>query len=104
MARAEQQRIKWQASPEGQDWQARIDSNYKNTIIISFTGNRFYRGMLCKDDCSGHIQGWNWAQQNEFDDYGVCDEAKSLSFYEGCMKGVEEIREFIEEQERTRGY
>lgn len=50
-----------------------------------------FRGYACKDDCSGHAAGYNWAQRKDIDDEDDCT-GRSRSFIEGCIAYVEERR------------
>ena len=42
----------------------------------------------CRIDCSGHVAGYVWAEENGIDDEDDCRSA-SLSFVEGCQKYAE---------------
>jgi hypothetical protein len=58
---------------------------------------------VCKDDCSGHVAGYAWAQEHHIyadDDCG----GKSQSFMEGCKQWVKEVtdaEELAAEQDQT---
>ena len=42
----------------------------------------------CTINCSGHVAGYIWAEQNSIDDEDDC-QGQSLSFIEGCRKYAE---------------
>jgi hypothetical protein len=44
----------------------------------------YFKGYPCKDDCSGHIAGYNWAMRKGIEDPRKCG-GNSQSFYEGCL-------------------
>lgn len=52
--------------------------------------NTFF-GYACKDDCSGHAAGYNWAQRKDIDDEDDCT-GRSQSFIEGCLAYIEDRR------------
>ena len=62
-------------------------------IAISSTGKKYYRGMLCTVDCSGHKAGYEWAYYNDVTDEDECINV-SNSFTEGCLKGVEDVNDY----------
>jgi len=43
----------------------------------------------CKDDCSGHQAGYDWAEEHDIDDPDDCG-GNSESFIEGCRAYAEE--------------
>jgi hypothetical protein len=49
------------------------------------TADRF-----CTDDCSGHLAGYDWAEEKGIDDEDVCENlsTNSESFKEGCRAYV----------------
>lgn len=75
-------------TPSCQDKTAKNLSRYPTIkVVISTTGNIFFGGKQCTSDCSGHIAGYNWAEEQveikpnlEEDD---CF-SNSQSFSEGC--------------------
>lgn len=48
-----------------------------------------YYGDDCTEDCSGHVAGYQWAEDNGIDDPDDCD-GNSDSFIEGCQAYAEE--------------
>jgi hypothetical protein len=47
-----------------------------------------FMGYECKEDCSGHRAGYDWAERKGVDSVDGCEGAKSQSFYEGCVAKV----------------
>ena len=86
-----QAKEKYLNSPEGQDETARKKS-YDGSVVVSQTGKKYYRGMLCSQDCSGHIKGYEWAIELGVTNYDACN-SNSASFTEGCERGVDETYE-----------
>ncbi|HED1256450.1 hypothetical protein [Citrobacter amalonaticus] len=91
-------------TPAGQDFTAKVESIGGRTPIKSLTGNLFYRGMRCYDDCSGHIAGYEYAINYGLSNTSQCDESDSESFAEGCSKGVQDIIDEYEPVEDDRDY
>ena len=87
-------------TPAGQDKTAKEKSEWDGGIAISPTGQWFYRGMKCTDDCSGHIAGYSWAVERGVTNSAACEDARSYSFYEGCKAGAEDVLDWIREQAR----
>jgi hypothetical protein len=85
----------WLKTSAGQDFQAKYES-FNGKVVRSSTGNLFYRGQICRDDCSGHIAGYDWAMEYGITNRDVCEEADSLSFSEGCLTAVDDIISEIE--------
>lgn len=48
--------------------------------------------LQCSGDCSGHVAGYNWAEEHDIDDEDDCetagDNSNSPSFAEGCKTYV----------------
>ena len=65
---------------------------YDGSVVVSQTGKKYYRGMLCSQDCSGHIKGYEWAIELGVTNYDACN-SNSASFTEGCERGVYETYE-----------
>jgi len=42
-----------------------------------------FHGYPCTEECSGHIAGYEWAENNDIDSIYDCD-SNSNSFTEGC--------------------
>ena len=96
---AEQQYLN---SPEGKDEVARKQS-LDGKIIVSQTGKKYYRGILCSKDCSGLQAGYEWSTKLGVTYEDACENNNnSKSFKEGCLKGVEdtlqELRQYFKEQ------
>ncbi len=53
-----------------------------NTDGSDGSGQTFH-GYDCRDDCSGHQAGYDWAEQHGITDPDSCD-GNSQSFIEGC--------------------
>lgn len=69
-------------------------NNY-GKIVVSNTGNWYYMGMKCSDDCSGHIAGYEWAIDNNIREEAICENEKfSKSFAEGCLEGSYAVSNF----------
>ena len=64
-------------------------NNSDNIYDDDETGDLYYNGYRCTQDCSGHDAGYNWAEENEIDDVDDCD-GNSQSFIEGCISFVED--------------
>lgn len=47
-------------------------------------------GYPCKDDCTGHWAGWDWAETNGVTDPATCG-GNSESFIEGCIAYTEAV-------------
>lgn len=65
--------------PKKPEYRAYPQYSYPNT----------FRGYSCIGDCSGHIAGYQWAEENDIDDPDDCV-GNSDSFIEGCLAYVEE--------------
>jgi hypothetical protein len=52
-------------------------------------GKNTFHGDTCKDDCSGHEAGYDWAEDHDITDPDDCG-GKSESFIEGCEAYAEE--------------
>ena len=87
-------------SPKGQDETANMESLNTSEVVTSKTGNKYYRGMQCSSDCSGHIAGYEWALDLGITNDEACDN-ESFSFEEGYLKGIEDVllglREYFKE-------
>ena len=55
----------------------------------NYGGEQDFHGYPCTEDCSGHIAGYEWAENNGIDDVYDCD-GNSYSFNEGCEAYVGE--------------
>jgi hypothetical protein len=49
-----------------------------------------FGGYDCKDDCSGHAAGYDWAEQHDIDDSDMCPHGDSESFHEGYLVYTED--------------
>lgn len=57
------------------------------------------KGMFCTDDCSGHIAGYQWAEERGISKDTGCT-GNSRSFIRGCMQYVtERVEEIVAERE-----
>ncbi|MDP7477164.1 MAG: hypothetical protein QF442_01825 [Candidatus Peribacteraceae bacterium] len=54
-----------------------------------YDGEESFHGYPCTEDCSGHIAGYEWAEENDISDTYDCD-GYSVSFDEGCEAYVDE--------------
>ncbi|AUT94195.1 hypothetical protein ABN154_07460 [Klebsiella michiganensis] len=71
-------------TPEYKDKKARSFSIDYGRVVRSETGRKFFESYECTGDCSGHIAGYEWAQDREVtEDYCFSLEAPR-SFQEGC--------------------
>lgn len=52
------------------------------------SAQRYYEGMECTDDCSGHRAGYEWAMENDITDEDDCS-SNSASFDEGCQSYID---------------
>ena len=55
----------------------------------NYGSEQYFHGYPCTEDCSGHIAGYEWAEENGIDDVYDCD-GYSYSFDEGCEAYVNE--------------
>lgn len=55
------------------------------------TGNYYFYGHKCTQQCEGHIAGYEWAIANEIVDFSRCLN-NSPSFHNGCEIGVIQTR------------
>lgn len=65
----------------------RESSKGTKKIIRSKTGNYFFSGVSCSGNCSGHIAGYNWAEEKSYSKPDLDEDdcfSKSSSFSEGC--------------------
>lgn len=67
-------------------------------VLVLFSGDVFaefqglyFRGYLCKTDCSGHAAGFSWAIKSGLTHSSQCG-GKSQSFIEGCVSAFVEGR------------
>jgi hypothetical protein len=102
LQRTQEELRQYENSPEGQDEIARKQSQ-DGRITLSKTGKKYYRGLYCTKDCSGHQSGYEWATKLGVTNEDACDTRnKSKSFTEGCLKGVEDtlddLRSYFREQ------
>lgn len=51
----------------------------------------------CKQDCSGHQAGYDWAKKHGIDDEDDCA-GNSQSFMEGCKRWVSEYQDYEQDQ------
>ncbi len=51
-------------------------------------GSKTFKGYGCRDDCSGHRAGYEWAQRNGLRSASQCS-GNSESFIEGCVAFAE---------------
>jgi hypothetical protein len=52
---------------------------------------REFGGHDCSDDCSGHAEGYRWAEAHSITDDSDCPlRGGATSFYEGCLVYVED--------------
>lgn len=53
--------------------------------------NLMYKGYRCTKDCSGHIAGYDWADNIGIEDPNECPGLPTHpSFWEGCKSKTEE--------------
>lgn len=53
--------------------------------------DRTFGGNECTDDCTGHAQGYRWAEDNGLDNESDCPlVGNRTSFYEGCVTYTED--------------
>ncbi len=80
-----------QANPTCRDEKANQKALFRSYIssspIHSTTGAIYFKGKVCKGDCSGHIAGYKWAEERGISKDEGCT-AQSQSFNEGCMQYV----------------
>lgn len=80
-----------QANPTCRDEKANQKALFRSYIssspIHSTTGVIYFKGKVCKGDCSGHIAGYKWAEERGISKDEGCT-AQSQSFNEGCMQYV----------------
>ncbi|RJO60130.1 hypothetical protein C4544_07225 [candidate division WS5 bacterium] len=69
----------------------REDSDEKLKAIKNTYNNASFKGYDCKDDCSGHEAGYEWAEENEITQDDVDGySGNSDSFQEGMQSFVDE--------------
>lgn len=63
-----------------------------------------FKGFSCRDDCSGHEAGYDWAESNDITHEDQCD-GNSDSFNEGCTAYVYDhpAKELDEDGDRELG-
>jgi hypothetical protein len=63
-----------------------FDYNLEKSKCYERATAYYFDGYLCKDDCSGHVAGYEWAKENNIEDDYVCDSVRGnkKSFVEGC--------------------
>ncbi len=60
-------------------------------ITVCETKAREYGGHDCTDDCSGHAEGYMWAEAHGITDVANCPLRRGASsFYEGCLVYVDD--------------
>lgn len=57
-------------------------------VSQSTNGTLTFAGYECTQDCSGHLAGYNWAEEKGIADPNDCG-GKSRSFIEGCIAYAE---------------
>ncbi|CCW28962.1 hypothetical protein ABLA30_22330 [Xenorhabdus nematophila] len=70
------------------DTSAEQRSLFSSSLVISGTGKAYYKGKLCRDDCSSHMADYNYAIENGLTKNNLCEERTSLTFSEGCESGI----------------
>ena len=58
-------------------------------FLLSACTSETFHSYECKDDCSGHKAGYEWAKDNDVDTQNNCL-SHSQSFQEGCFVWVEQ--------------
>jgi hypothetical protein len=81
---------------ERNDRKARMDSIISSLPVHSSTGIVYFKGDACTDDCSGHITGYQWAEERGISKDEGCT-SNSQSFIEGCLKYVSDRVTELEE-------
>lgn len=74
------------------------EAELKNILTLLFIGlvapsathAEEFHGYACTNDCSGHIAGFEWAKSVRATRQDQCFDAKSISFFEGCVANVEQ--------------
>ena len=54
---------------------------------VEQSSSGYYKGFECASNCSGHIAGYDWAEEKGIDDPRDCG-GNSESFIEGCISYV----------------
>lgn len=87
-------------SPSCQDDIARRDSElYTGRVTRSKFGRYYFNGKACTDDCSGHVAGFNWAEERGISKEAGCEDGKSISFIEGCEAYVEAVQDELNSED-----
>lgn len=68
---------------------ARYSPALRYQIPTYYTPPRYFGSYECTEDCSGHEAGYEWASDNDIDNYDDCG-GNSDSFIEGCYSYVED--------------
>ena len=69
---------------------------------FAISAQEFY-GYDCTDDCSGHMAGYEWAEENGITDPDHCG-GNSNSFIEGCIAYAEEYQDYYGDNENLTEY
>jgi hypothetical protein len=87
-------------SPSCQDEAARGESAlYSGKAIRSKSGRYYFNGKACTDYCSGHVAGFNWAEERGISKEAGCEDGKSISFIEGCEAYVEAVQDELNSED-----
>lgn len=85
----EQKRQECIESPICQDNIALRKSRISDSPVVSTTGNYFYNGVRCSNQCIGLFSGYNWAKDRGITKELGCDSLQA-EWFEGCLMYVEE--------------
>lgn len=97
-----------QANPICRNEKANQDARFQSILgsspVRSSTGRIYFKGDACTGDCSGHILGYQWAEERGISKDDGCT-GYSLSFIEGCWQYVSErVAELEEGKEESDQY
>ncbi|CAH6660633.1 hypothetical protein [Pseudocitrobacter vendiensis] len=97
------QREAFEATPEGMNHVAMVNSIGVGAPIRSQTGVLYFGGFRCKTDCSGHQAGYDWAESfDEIDEQFCQSQNAPASFIEGCIAYANDLKSAAEESQMDR--
>lgn len=97
--KAEARKYQCSITPVCQDETARKKSKLgERNIVRSPTGKYFFSGKACSGNCSGHIAGYDWADDKSSYKPDLYEEdcaSNSKSFSEGCLIFIEDYHYYL---------
>ena len=103
----EAREVACQANPACRDAKANREAKFQSIIgdspVLSSTGVVYFKGKPCSGDCSGHIAGYQWAEEESISEDDDCA-GDSQSFIDGCLQYVSEQLEKLEGTDSESSY